>query len=105
MGVGWEEDKSGSEDLIESKCKRRKRYLLDVILEGRTGRGNLFCHAYFQRFGRALIRPCLLILTSISTSSGLYLYNVPLHSSCDSYKGKCHTATLKVINNIHLLSL
>ena len=45
MGVGWEEDKSGSEDLIESKCKRRKCCLFDVILEGRTGRGNLFCHA------------------------------------------------------------
>lgn len=37
------------------------------------------------------------ILTSISTSSGLYLYRVPLHSSCDSYKKKCHIATLKLI--------
>lgn len=37
------------------------------------------------------------ILTSVSTSSGLYLYNGPLHSSCDSYKKKCHRATLKII--------
>lgn len=63
-------------------------------------------HAYFQRFGREYDRArtmySILILTSISTSSGLYLYNVPLHSSCDSYKEKCHKTTLKIMVKIYL---
>ena len=69
--------------------------LVDIILEGQISVTLLCCVAAENT--TALRMSSTGKLTSISTSSGLYLCNVPLHSSCDSYKGKCHNATLKVV--------
>lgn len=64
----------------------RRKLFIWCHLRGRTGRGNLFCHAYFQRFWQSIDKysSCLLILTRYLLP-GLYLYNVPLHSSYRCY--------------------
>lgn len=65
--------------------------LSDVILDDLGERSflvMLISSVFGREYNRVLTINIILILTSISTSSGLYLYNVPLPSSCDSYKKK-----------------
>lgn len=65
--------------------------LSDVILDDLGERSflvMLISSVFGREYNRVLTIYIILILTSISTSSGLYLYNVPLPSSCDSYKKK-----------------
>lgn len=83
------------EDRLNLSEKEENANPFDVILEGRKGRGiflSCFIYNVLAENMTALTIHSKVILTSISTSSGLYLYKVPLHSSCDSYKEKCHIA-------------